>query len=63
LFTFEWTTKLKSKSYVFLSHQFPHTSTPAIRQYDTKNRKSFLKRILYPDIEVGDLFIGAKLNM
>ena len=32
-------------------------------QYDTKNRKTFLKRILYPDIEIEDLFIGAKLNM
>lgn len=29
-----------------------------IWQYDIKNQKIFLKKIIYPDISVDDLFIG-----
>lgn len=37
--------------------------TPAITQYDIKNKRIFLKRCEYAALQLKDIFVGAVLNV
>lgn len=40
-----------------------HCGVPPRRQYDIKNKRTFLKRVHYPDVTLKDIHLGAKLVM